>query len=129
MRLWLLVLPILHLGVSVQASNPDLLRLLGPQGVNLWKLEKAAAAGTPKLFVQEEGYIPGQETEEVSGFRPQWFRQPVDHFSDSSNATFRQRYWVNTRHYKAGSNAPVIVLDGGETSGEVSQPSQTCGLV
>ncbi|KAJ7244058.1 hypothetical protein C8J57DRAFT_1365342 [Mycena rebaudengoi] len=84
MRLGLLILlnPILHLGVSVQAANPDLLRLLGPQGVNLWKLNKAAAAAGL------------EETKDaVSEFEPQWFRHPLDHFtSDSSNATFLQRY-------------------------------------
>ncbi|KAJ7275626.1 serine carboxypeptidase S28-domain-containing protein [Mycena rebaudengoi] len=39
----------------------------------------------------------------------QWFRHPLDHFtSDSSNATFLQRYWVNMRHYKPGSVGVVL---------------------
>lgn len=42
------------------------------------------------------------------------FTQPLDHFVDTG-FTFPQRYWVSTRHYKTGG--PVIVLDGGETSG------------
>ena len=50
-------------------------------------------------------------------FPEQWFTQPIDHFS-SDSPTFGQRYWVNKRHYVPGTNAPVIVIDGGETSGE-----------
>ena len=42
------------------------------------------------------------------------FTQPLDHFTDTG-LTFNQRYWVSDRHYKPGG--PVIVLDGGETSG------------
>ncbi|KAI0070419.1 peptidase S28 [Panus rudis PR-1116 ss-1] len=42
------------------------------------------------------------------------FTQPLDHFVDTG-VTFNQRFWVSTRHYKSGG--PVIVLDGGETSG------------
>ena len=42
------------------------------------------------------------------------FTQPLDHFADTG-FSFPQRYWVSTRHYKTGG--PVIVLDGGETSG------------
>lgn len=42
------------------------------------------------------------------------FSQPLDHFTDTG-VTFNQRYWVSDRHYKPGG--PVIVLDGGETSG------------
>ena len=48
-------------------------------------------------------------------FPEQYFSQPLDHFSDSLGITFGQRYWVNARHYVKGG--PVIVLDGGETSG------------
>lgn len=54
-----------------------------------------------------------------SEFPPQTFLQPLDH-DDPSSPTFEQRYWVNTRHYKKGG--PVIVIDGGETSGEDRLP-------
>jgi hypothetical protein len=98
----------------------DQLRVLGAQGVNLWKLEKAAAAATSPKFLVQDGSGFNLDTEEnAAGFKAQWFRQPVDHFDKSSNATFLQRYWVNTRHYKADKGGPVIVLDGGETSGVV----------
>ena len=67
-------------------------------------------------------------------FRAEWFQQPLDHFDKTSKHTFHQRYWVNSRHYKPRKGAPVIVLDGGETSGEVSlnaihvQLPESCAL-
>ncbi|KAH0585852.1 hypothetical protein H2248_007139 [Termitomyces sp. 'cryptogamus'] len=85
------------------ALNVDSLRILGPQGINLWKLERAQAAKGARAD---------------SDFEARWFEQPLDHFSKESNHTFLQRYWVNDRHYVPGSRGPVIVLDGGETSGE-----------
>jgi len=60
-------------------------------------------------------------------FPEQLFTQPVDHFSQDS-PTFRQRYWVNKRHYVPGTNAPVIVIDGGETSGEDRIPFLDTGI-
>lgn len=53
------------------------------------------------------------------------FIQPLDH-DDPSSPTFEQRYWVNTRHYKKGG--PVIVIDGGETSGEDRLPFLDTGI-
>ncbi|KAF3941025.1 hypothetical protein ABW19_dt0201677 [Dactylella cylindrospora] len=46
---------------------------------------------------------------------PKWFPQKVDHADPSNNNTFQQRYWIGTSFYKPGG--PVIVLEGGETSG------------
>ncbi|KAG6898404.1 hypothetical protein C0992_004115 [Termitomyces sp. T32_za158] len=103
-----------------QTPNPDSLRILGPQGVNLWKLEREQAAKVSKesfSFVLQ-GTEDAQGVRADSDFEAQWFEQPLDHFSKGSNHTFLQRYWVNNRHYVAGSGGPVIVLDGGETSGE-----------
>lgn len=54
------------------------------------------------------------------------FTQPLDHFSSSLNVSFGQRYWVNSRHYAKGG--PVIVLDGGETSGEGKRTSHITGI-
>lgn len=99
------------------ASAADRIRVLGPQGVNLWRLEQKARQSTPVIVAQEEAnqFAITNKAE----FPPQWFEQPLDHFDDSVGDTFQQRYWVNTRHYKPGVGGPVIVLDGGETSGEV----------
>lgn len=122
MKLGLCVLPGLLGLLAVEARQSlDYLRVLGPQGVNLWKLEKAAAAAAagPKFMVQDGSGFHMDAEDNVAGFKAQWFRQPVDHFDKNSNATFRQRYWVNTRHYNPEKGGPVIVLDGGETSGVV----------
>jgi len=106
---------------------PGLLQLLGPQGVNLWKLEAARAANGSKagsLFAQDPRTIS-----RAIDFRARWFKQPLDHFSNTSTHTFHQRYWVNDRHYVPNSGGPVIVLDGGETSGQDRLPYLDTGIV
>ena len=96
---------------------------LGPQGVNLWKLDHSKLFHA--LLIQDtQSQIPlnledKDKDPRKSNFRAQWFQQPLDHFDNKSQHMFHQRYWVNTRHYKPRKGAPVIVLDGGETSGEV----------
>jgi hypothetical protein len=102
------------------APNSGLISLLGPQGVNFWKLDKAkpvAATRLPGILVQDS--VKLQDPNGTPEFPVQWFQQPLDHFSKESTHTFNQRYWVNKRHYKPGGGGPVIVIDGGETSGEV----------
>ncbi|PIL22459.1 hypothetical protein GSI_15147 [Ganoderma sinense ZZ0214-1] len=109
----------------------DQLRVLGPQAVNLWKLQNARAHSRPQaqgsLLVQEQDYsqiqtqVGNDEKDALRGKFPEhWFSQPLDHFSGDGQLTetWRQRYWINTRHYVPGENTPVIVIDGGETSGE-----------
>ncbi|KAF8885674.1 serine carboxypeptidase S28-domain-containing protein [Gymnopilus junonius] len=108
------------------SSSLDQIRILGPQGVNLWQLDKLEATrkstfskdteelGAQKSFSYEDSYKKKLEYD----FPAQWFRQPLDHFDTNSKESFHQRYWVSTRHYKPRKGAPVIVLDGGETSGE-----------
>jgi len=102
----------------VSATHSDLLRM-GAQGVNLWKLEKSIAQAAPNLVARADE------------FPEQWFVQPLDHFAKTgTNQTqFKQRYWVNKRHYKEGNGGPVIVLDGGETSGEDRIPFLDTGIV
>ncbi|KDQ15895.1 hypothetical protein BOTBODRAFT_54372 [Botryobasidium botryosum FD-172 SS1] len=60
-------------------------------------------------------------------FTAYYFSQPVDHFDTRDTRTFGQRYWVSDRHYVSGG--PVIVLDGGETSGEDRLPFLDTGIV
>ena len=115
------------LALTGASSSLDQIRILGPQGVNLWQLDRLSAStksifskdakdfGTQKSFGSEEAYRKKPRFD----FPAQWFRQPLDHFDKHSKETFHQRYWVSTRHYKPRKGAPVIVLDGGETSGEV----------
>ncbi|KAJ7213888.1 serine carboxypeptidase S28-domain-containing protein [Mycena pura] len=113
MKLVLRVLTALILACVVHGL--DQVHLLGAQGINLWRLEQASAAAS-KFTVQDSF---GYEPDSFAGFKAQWFEQPLDHFDKTSNATFLQRYWINTRHYNPKEGAPVFVLDGGETSGVV----------
>ena len=58
---------------------------------------------------------------------------PIDHFHNESmyephvDGTFPLRYWFDTTYYKDGG--PVIVLQGGETSGEGRLPFLQKGIV
>ncbi|KAH9958388.1 peptidase S28 [Lactifluus volemus] len=61
-------------------------------------------------------------------FSVQTFTQPLDHFDNTTDATFQQRFWVNTRHYKPRHGSPVIVIDGGETNGEDRLPFLDTGV-
>jgi hypothetical protein len=64
--------------------------------------------------------------EKYKEFPVQTFLQLLDHW-DEDSPTFLQRYWVNKRHYQPGG--PVIVLDGGETSGVDRLPFLDTGIV
>ena len=58
---------------------------------------------------------------------------PIDHFQNESmyephlDGTFELRYWFDATYYKDGG--PVIVLHGGETSGEDRLPYLQKGIV
>lgn len=108
--------------LASQADDTRRLHMLGPQGINLWKLDKLAQAQRGALNNDR-----GQARLDVEEFPAHWFHQPVDHFANGSE-TFGQRYWINTRHYKPRSGAPVIVIDGGETSGEDRLPFLDTGI-
>ena len=41
-----------------------------------------------------------------------WFTQRLDHFKITNQATWRQRYWINWRHYRPGG--PTLLMVGGE---------------
>ena len=107
-----------------------------PQSINLRKLElrERALAGSWKaspLVRQDTGYAGFPVATVSSGasqFPEQHFIQPIDHHNHTLG-TFKQRYWVNTRHYVPGSGGPVIVLDGGETSGEDRLPFLDIGIL
>jgi hypothetical protein len=80
-------------------------------------------------LTQEQDQTTLTDSAERAPFTAQWFTQPLDHFSNSSHHTFRQRFWVNTRHYRPGAGGPVYVLDGGETSGEGRLPFLDTGIM
>ncbi|OSX59888.1 hypothetical protein POSPLADRAFT_1183590 [Postia placenta MAD-698-R-SB12] len=125
----LLLLPLVLLAGQSSGALPG---VSVPQAVNLWKLNQAAAAAsratTPRGLLVQAPQDALSYTEEPPEFPAQYLTQPLDHFSNDSH-TFEQRYWINTRHYKPGTNAPVIVLDGGETSGEDRIPFLDTGIV
>jgi hypothetical protein len=102
-------------------------RVLGAQGINLWKLNKLAENTSPNVFNAEQRQQVPLDVRPYPEFPAQWFPQPLDHFSKSSE-TFGQRYWINTRHYRPRQGAPVIVIDGGETSGEDRLPFLDTGI-
>jgi hypothetical protein len=125
----------------IEAVTADL-RTLGPQDVNLWRLNIRGVRQRPmnsnsRLHNSPDGaqqilFDHGSRIEKASkkyDFRAQWFEQPLDHFDRTSKHKFHQRYWVNSRHYKPRKGAPVIVLDGGETSGEVCCLLRTAALL
>lgn len=64
-------------------------------------------------------------------YHAHWFDQLVSHDPDVpapvENATFKQRYWFDARHYKKGG--PVILLDAGETDGEGRLPFLKEGIL
>lgn len=66
-----------------------------------------------------------------SKFKAHCHPQPISHFATKGSAehgqTFCQRYWFDPLHYKKGG--PVIVLDGGETSGENRLPFLETGII
>jgi Serine carboxypeptidase S28 len=118
-------LALAFLSVSVSAHSPSPFRAFGSQGVNLWRLRSMPAEAG--LVVQDYS-VPRFPSDSDHGFMPQWFNQPLDHFSNASE-TFAQRFWVNARHYRPNSGGPVYVLDGGETSGANRLPFLDTGIM
>lgn len=117
------LLSALFLAISaVSEAKPTSRTPFNVQSVNLWHLDNLAQAEITALGDNDQKIFRVKKEE----FAEQWFEQPLDHFSNDSH-TFLQRYWVNDRHYKEGG--PVIVLDGGETSGEDRIPFLDTGIV
>ncbi|KAK5655498.1 hypothetical protein OQA88_5769 [Cercophora sp. LCS_1] len=80
----------------------------------------------------------GTETVTIEGdlgdlYPARWIDVPIDHFHNDSiyephtNKTFPLRYWFDATHYKEGG--PVIVLQGGETSGAGRLPFLQKGIL
>ncbi|KAL1736475.1 peptidase S28 [Schizophyllum commune] len=82
-----------------------------------------------KLNTAAKGVQEPPVRRQYDEFPEQWFEQPLDHFNNETGDTFLQRYWFSKRHYTPGAGGPVIVLDGGETSGEGRLPFLDTGIV
>ena len=136
MAKWWATFALLALHARGVLCGIDQIRVLGPQAVNLWKLNAARTARSQAspLLVQSDGYGASlaqhnkEDGELARKFPEHWFEQPLDHFA-SGGETWRQRYWLNTRHYVPGPDTPVFVLDGGETSGEDRLPFLDTGIM
>jgi hypothetical protein len=141
-----ILLPLVAVIAAATSSALDT-GLHNAQGINFWRLHhRTASASTSQqhplttLTDREQqapllvtGTTATSAADAVSGpvtpkFRAQTFTQPLDHFRKTTDATFEQRFWVNSRHYKPRPGAPVIVIDGGETSGEDRLPFLDTGI-
>ncbi|EIW59107.1 peptidase S28 [Trametes versicolor FP-101664 SS1] len=107
----------------------DNVRVLGPQAVNLWQLEARNSDISASDALPSEDDSDELLSALERKFPAHWFTQPLDHFTNASGHTFEQRYWISTRHYRPRPDAPVIVLDGGETSGRDRLPFLDTGIV
>ena len=118
---------LLYLSLNVAALAP-----VGPQVVNFKLLEQDQRKNVKTTpFTVQDSRLDGllAVSDATAGeFPEQWFAQPLDHFTLRDSPTFKQRYWVNKRHYVPGQNAPVIVIDGGEASGEERLPFLDTGI-
>ncbi|KAI9455808.1 peptidase S28 [Lactarius psammicola] len=115
---------------SSALDNPG---LHNAQGVNFWRLHHRTAPGRARTtsqqgLVTDHSGTPAIGEPQIPLFQAQTFTQPLDHFHNTTDATFPQRFWVNARHYKPRPGAPVIVIDGGETSGEDRLPFLDTGI-
>ena len=108
------------------------------QGVNFWKLRRRSSSSASASEHATQSWtgisqiplaaVAPATAVAVPEFSAETFTQPLDHFYNSTDATFPQRFWVNSRHYKPRPGAPVIVIDGGETNGEDRLPFLDTGI-
>lgn len=62
-------------------------------------------------------------------------KQPLDHFDETTNITFEQRYWYSLRHYKPpsqrakGEPVPVFILESGEADAQDRLPYLDHGIL
>jgi len=134
---------VLATATSVSALGSHVPRPHNAQGVNFWKLHQRATSMTgnrpsePKQQHAETHARAGASQIPLAAvaspdsefeFRAETFTQPLDHFYNTTDATFQQRFWVNKRHYRPRHGAPVIVIDGGETRGEDRLPFLDTGI-
>ena len=145
MTKWGTGLVLLALFADCALCGIDTIRVLGPQAVNLWRLNAARTRSRlpggdqPGLFVPADygeaylsnGYDNADDGNDLARkFPAHWFEQPLDHFVDANQTeTWKQRYWINTRHYIPRPDSPVFVLDGGETSGMDRLPFLDTGIM
>lgn len=116
--------------VHAASSTPHFLHALGPQAVNILRLQRLAEERIPARDAIREANLVVQSNDldalsvSLEGWKDLklgWFEQPLDHFDASNPHKFQQRYWVNLRHYTQREGTPVIILDGGEMDSMVRE--------
>lgn len=66
---------------------------------------------------------------------PAYHKQPLDHFDNTTQAQFDQRFFYSTRHYKpassrkAGEAVPIYILDSGEADATARIPFLDTGIL
>jgi hypothetical protein len=136
----IIVLAAASSGYALDSHTPGLYNR-DAQGVNFWKLHRRSSSTASTSKQQQHAtqwtgvsQIPLAAVASATAAVPEFefpaetFTQPLDHFHNSTDATFPQRFWVNSRHYEPRPGAPVIVIDGGETNGEDRLPFLDTGI-
>jgi hypothetical protein len=130
----LLVLVYASAVLTLHSASVDHLHSLPVLPVGLWnRAQDAQNVLSQRSHEHRRAQIPFSRPDIVNSYPAHTLQVPVDHFPGEdryephSNATFPLRYWVDDRYYKPGG--PVIVLDGGETSGADRIPFLDHGIV
>ncbi|PWZ02731.1 hypothetical protein BCV70DRAFT_224424 [Testicularia cyperi] len=75
----------------------------------------------------------GSDAHNIS--EPTFYNQPLDHFDNTTQARFDQRFYYSTRHYvpasqrKAGEVVPIYILDSGEADASERIPYLDKGIL
>jgi hypothetical protein len=113
---------------------------LAPHIHSLHAARQRAAAASPESVAPPPSFRGRQmpfshlfPSAAKSHIRNGTFTQPLDHFDGSTNVTFEQRFWYTLEHLdakrKPDSVVPLIVYDGGETSGDNRLSNLRSGVV
>ena len=101
--------------------------------INLFALHLADAIPAGQLLASRHLDQPLERRQDDSTYAPHMIDMPIDHFPDNpryaphTNATFRQRYYFDSRYYKPGG--PVYLYIGGETSGPSRFSNLETGII
>ncbi|KAH8927475.1 hypothetical protein BT69DRAFT_1237902 [Atractiella rhizophila] len=136
----LLALPFAS-ATSLRSTDFFRLSSLGSNNLGLYKLVSSYESQQRQLQEKEQLLIQGAAGESLGWmelesssqkdekYGPHFFDQRVSHDPKSEyfNVTFKQRYWLDDTFYEPGG--PIILLDGGETSGEDRIPFLDRGIL